>query len=89
MEEWKYLMANARGVFRIQSNIYVGAFCQKLLIFTRWLFSQKSFLVNVRLGSKYASEYDNIFFSWRFKIKVDDFLNFFQRLSFPTTPARS
>ena len=30
--------------------------------FTRYVFSQKSFLVNVRLGSKYASEYDNNFF---------------------------
>ena len=36
MEEWRYLMVNARGVFRIQSNIYDEAFLQKLLtVFTR------------------------------------------------------
>ena len=35
-----------RGVFRTQSNIYGGASSRK---------SQKSFAVDVRLGSKYAS----------------------------------
>ena len=35
-----------RGVFRTQQIIYVGAFLRK---------SQKSFIVDVRLGSKYAS----------------------------------
>ena len=32
--------------------------------------------------SKYASEYYNKFFSWRFQIKVDDFLNFFSTINF-------
>ena len=35
-----------RGVFRTQSNIYVGASLQK---------SQKSFIVDARIGSKYGS----------------------------------
>ena len=35
-----------RGVFRNHSNIYGGAFLQK---------SQGSFIVDVRLGSKYVS----------------------------------
>ena len=35
-----------RGAFRTQSNIYGGASLQK---------SQESFIVDVRLGSKYAS----------------------------------
>ena len=35
-----------RGVFRTQSNIYDGAFLRK---------SQKSFIVDARLGSKYIS----------------------------------
>ena len=32
--------------------------------------------------SKYASEYYNKFFAWRFQIKVDDFLNFFSTINF-------
>ena len=71
-------MVKARGVFRTHSNIYHGAFLRKhLTAFIRWLFSWKSSIVNVELGSKYASEYDNKFISWRFQIKVNDFLNFF------------
>ena len=38
-----------RGVFRTQSNIYGGASLQKL---------QESFIVDVRLDSKYASGID-------------------------------
>ena len=41
-------------------------------------------MVNVRLGSKCASEYYNNFFSWHFQIEINDFFNFFQRLTFPT-----
>ena len=40
-----YLNA-CRGVFRTYTNIYGGAYLQK---------SQESFIVDVRLGSKYAS----------------------------------
>ena len=29
MEEWRNLMVNTRGVFRIQSNIHIGAVLQK------------------------------------------------------------
>ena len=77
MEEWRYLMVKARGVFRTHSNIYHGAFFRKhLAAFRRWLFSWKSSIVNVELGSKYASEYDSKFISWRLQIKVNDFLNF-------------
>ena len=45
-----------KGVFRTLSNIWDEAFLRKLLTaFTRWLFLQKCSIVDLRLGSKYAS----------------------------------
>ena len=71
-------MVNTRGVIRTQSNIYDGvSFRKQLTAFNRSLFSQKSPIANVRLGSKYVSEYCNNFFSWRLQIKIIDFLIFF------------
>ena len=29
MEEWRYLIVNTRGIFRIQLNIKIGTFSQK------------------------------------------------------------
>ena len=47
-----------RGIFRTQSYIYDGVFLQKQsIVFSRKLFSQKSSIVDVWLGSKYASAY--------------------------------
>ena len=43
-------MIDTKGVFRTQSNIYDGRFCENI-------FLQKSYIVDVRLGSKYTSEY--------------------------------
>ena len=44
------------GLFRTQSNIYNGAFLRKWsTVFSRWLFSQKSFIIDVWLNPKYAS----------------------------------
>ena len=63
-------MVNTRGVFRNQSNFYDGALLRKeITVFSRQLFSQKS-SINVRLGSKYSSEYDNIFFPDFSKLKL-------------------
>ena len=57
-------MVNTRGVFRTQSNNYNGAILQKQwTVFRRWMFSQKSSIIDVRLGSKSASEYNIKFFS--------------------------
>ena len=45
-----------RGVFRTQSNVYDGAFSGKLVTAERCQqFLQKTSVVDVRLGSKYAS----------------------------------
>ena len=44
-----------RGVFRTQFNIYDGDFCV-FTAFSSQLFWQKRSIVDVRLGSKYASE---------------------------------
>ena len=45
-----------KGVFRTLSNIWHEAFLRKLLTaFSRWLFLQKCPIVDLRLGSKYAS----------------------------------
>ena len=46
-------------VFRIQSNIYDGAFLRKL--------TAKSFIVDIRPGSKYPSYERNILFSFSIK----------------------
>ena len=40
-------------------------------------FCEKSSIIDVRLYSKYASEYNNKFCSWRFKSKVNDILKYF------------
>ena len=46
-----------RGVFRTESNIFNEAFLQKKLTAkSQDLFLQKSFIVDVRLSSKYASD---------------------------------
>ena len=44
-----------RDVFRIQSNIYDGAFFAKTINVEKALFSLKNSIVDVRLGSKYDS----------------------------------
>ena len=46
-------------VFRIQSNIYDGAFSRKL--------TAKSFIVDIRRGSKYPSYGRNVLFSFSIK----------------------
>ena len=53
-----YKLYNAKysGAFRNPSKIYDGAFLRKDGVFCPSLFSQKSSIVDVRLGSKYASE---------------------------------
>ena len=49
---------NPKSVFKTQSNIYDGAFLQKYFTAkSRELFSQKISIVDVRLGSKYASKH--------------------------------
>ena len=47
-------------IFRIPSNIYNGAFLQKQLI-------TKSFIVDIRPGSKYPSDERNKLFSFQIK----------------------
>ena len=47
-------------IFRIQLNIYNGAFLQKKLI-------AKSFIVDIRPGSKYPSDERNKLFSFQIK----------------------
>ena len=42
----------------------------------------KNAIGNVCLGFKYASEYYHNFFSWRFQIRTNDFLNFFSTINF-------
>ena len=62
-----------RGVFRTQSNIYGGASLQK---------SQESFIVDVRLGSKYASSltltvekvYRMLIFIWYVQSRLQKFV---------------
>ena len=50
-----------RGVFRTQSSIYYGALLQiQLTILSRQMFSQKCSIVDVQLGSKYASAVQHI-----------------------------
>ena len=52
----KYI--HIRSVFKTQSSIYDGAFLQKQsTVFSRSLFSRKISIVDVWLGSKYASAY--------------------------------
>ena len=76
-------MVNIRGVFRAQSNINDGAFLPKYLTaFYRKLFSQKSFIIDLRLGSKYAySEFNTLntisFFLHFSKVKLMTFQFFF------------
>ena len=46
-----------RGISRIQSKVYFGALLRKYLTaFSRRLFLQKSSMVDVQLGSKYAAD---------------------------------
>ena len=53
---WAVIPPNFRGVFRTQSNIYDEAFLQKYrTAFKHQLFSQKSPITGVRMGSKYVS----------------------------------
>ena len=62
-----------RGVFRTQSNIYGGSFLQK---------SQESFIVDVQLGSKYASGigftvekvYRMLIFTWYGQSRLQKFV---------------
>ena len=46
-----------RGIFRNQTNIYDGVFLRKnLTAFGRYLFLQKSSIVDIRLDFKYTSD---------------------------------
>ena len=48
---------NVRGIFKIQPNIHDGANLQKWLTTKgHQIFLQKSFIIDVSLGSKYATE---------------------------------
>ena len=42
-----------RNIYRTQSKIYEGAFLRKWSLI---IFAKKGFIVDVRLGSKYASD---------------------------------
>ena len=56
MKLFRKWISDCRGVFRTKSNIYDEAFLQKWLTTKSYsLFSQKSCIVDLRLGSKYAS----------------------------------
>ena len=67
-------MVNTRGVLRTQLNIYDGAFLPKLLMnFSRQLFLSKNSIVDFRLVSKYASEYNNNIFPDVSKIELMTF----------------
>ena len=71
-------MVNTGDIIRTLSNIYDGvSFWKQLTVINRYLFSQKSSIVNVRLGSKYASEYYNNFFPDVSKLKLMSFRIFF------------
>ena len=48
--------SHVKCVFKTQSKIYDGAFLRKqLTAFSRWLYSQKSSILDIVLGSTYAS----------------------------------
>ena len=55
MEDMFLLAINCRGVFKTQSNIYDGAFCNKNG-FQPFAVFAKSSILDVWLGSEYACE---------------------------------
>ena len=76
-------MVNTRSLFRTQLNIYDEVFFSKIVnSFQLLTIFLKSSIRDVRLGSKYASEHYNKFFSWRFLFKVNYFLNLFSTIDF-------
>ena len=48
--------SNSRGVFRIQSNIYDGAFCENSYRLSAVNYFHKKLDLNIRLGFEYASK---------------------------------
>ena len=69
-------MVKTRGVFKTRSNFYDEvSFWKHLTAFNRSLFSQKNSIVNVRLSSKYASEYYNNFL-WTFLLTILKLMTF-------------